>query len=182
MINKINLYLVVCLFFVYNSKAEQAYQPNWDSLANHNEAPEWFRNAKFGIYFHWGPYSVPAFGNEHYPRTMYGHPSGKKPVENKLKKNYIAGLGFQSFREHEFHITKYGSLNDFEYHDLIPLFKAEKFDAYEWATLLRKLVRVLPVPLLSTMMGTLCGTLLVIHGMLIIQDQKEILLGKWKRQ
>ena len=42
MINKINLYLVV-VFFVYNSKAEQAYQPNWDSLANHNEAPEWFR-------------------------------------------------------------------------------------------------------------------------------------------
>ena len=64
MINKINLYLVACLFFFFNiSKAEQAYQPNWDSLANHNEAPEWFRNAKFGIYFHWGPYSVPAFGN-----------------------------------------------------------------------------------------------------------------------
>lgn len=138
MINKLYLYLAVCLFFVFSSNAEESYQPNWNSLANHNEAPEWFRNAKFGIYFHWGPYSVPAFGNEHYPRTMYGHPSGKKPVENKLKKNYTAALGFQSFREHEFHISKYGNLNDFEYHDLIPLFKAEKFDAYEWAALFKK--------------------------------------------
>ena len=53
------------------------YDANWESLAKHNETPEWFRDAKFGIYFHWGPYSVPAYGNEHYPRTMYGHPSGK---------------------------------------------------------------------------------------------------------
>ena len=70
MINKLYLYLAVCLFFVFSSNAQESYQPNWNSLANHNEAPEWFRNAKFGIYFHWGPYSVPAFGNEHYPRTM----------------------------------------------------------------------------------------------------------------
>ena len=49
MINKLYLYLVVCLFFIFNSSAEESYQPNWNSLANHNEAPEWFRNAKFGI-------------------------------------------------------------------------------------------------------------------------------------
>ena len=61
------------------------YSEDWDSLAAHNESPEWFKNAKFGIYFHWGPYSVPAYGNEHYPRTMYGHLSGKKPVSVGLK-------------------------------------------------------------------------------------------------
>ena len=32
------------------------YDANWESLAKHNETPEWFRDAKFGIYFHWGPY------------------------------------------------------------------------------------------------------------------------------
>ena len=108
-------------FFRLHSKAEQAYQPNWDSLANHNEAPEWFRNAKFGIYFHWGLIQFPHLEMSIIQERCMDI-QAEKPVENKLKKNYIAGLGFQSFREHEFHITKYGSLNDFEYHDLIPLF------------------------------------------------------------
>ena len=48
----------------------EVYREDWDSLAAHNESPEWFKNAKFGIYFHWGPYSVPAFGNEHYPNCL----------------------------------------------------------------------------------------------------------------
>jgi alpha-L-fucosidase len=109
------------------------YRANWESLARHDAAPEWFRDAKFGIYFHWGPYSVPAFGNEHYPRTMYGHPSGKKPVDTG--KGYNPAIGFQSFREHEFHKKTYGDPAEFEYHHLIPLFRAEHFDAKEWAQL-----------------------------------------------
>ena len=60
---------------------------SWERFSNHDEAPKWFRDAKFGIYFHWGPYSVPAYGNEHYPRTMYGHPSGKMPVKSESKRN-----------------------------------------------------------------------------------------------
>lgn len=111
------------------------YTADWDSLAAHNEAPEWFKNAKFGIYFHWGPYSVPAYGNEHYPRTMYGHFSGKKPILNPQKRNYNLGIGFQTFREHEFHKENYGEPKDFEYHDLVPLFKAQNFDAEVWANL-----------------------------------------------
>jgi alpha-L-fucosidase len=106
------------------------YEPQWDSLARHQQAPEWFRDAKFGIYFHWGPYSVPAFGNEHYPRTMYGHVSGKPP---KPKKAATKGIGFQTYREHEFHIRTYGQPKDFEYHDLIPLFTAQSFNAEKWA-------------------------------------------------
>lgn len=47
------------------------YQPTWASVAQHNSAPEWFQDAKFGIFFHWGAYSVPAFGTEWYPRNMY---------------------------------------------------------------------------------------------------------------
>ena len=46
------------------------FEPTWESLAKHDEAPEWFRDAKFGIYFHWGVYCVPAFGDEWYPRNM----------------------------------------------------------------------------------------------------------------
>lgn len=49
----------------------QEYTPDWPSVDQHPPAPEWFQDAKFGIYFHWGVYSVPAFGNEWYPRNMY---------------------------------------------------------------------------------------------------------------
>ena len=113
------------------SHAEE-YEPEWKSLARHKQAPEWFRDSKFGIYFHWGPYAVPAFGNEHYPRTMYGHVSGKPP---KPKKAATKGIGFQTYREHEFHIRTYGQPKDFEYHNLFPLFTAQSFNAEEWADL-----------------------------------------------
>ena len=42
------------------------YKENWESLSAHNEAPEWFSDAKFGIYFHWGVFSVPAYYSEWY--------------------------------------------------------------------------------------------------------------------
>ncbi|MDO8629673.1 MAG: alpha-L-fucosidase, partial [Phycisphaerales bacterium] len=53
----------------------QVYQANWASLTKHPE-PEWFRDAKFGIYWHWGVYSVPAYTTEHYIRRMYNEPEG----------------------------------------------------------------------------------------------------------
>jgi len=62
---------------------KQEYQPTYESLEKVNPVPEWFKDAKFGIYFHWGVYSVPAFGNEWYPRTMYikGTPENKHHIE-----------------------------------------------------------------------------------------------------
>ena len=45
------------------------FHDDWNSLAQYR-APEWFRDAKFGIFIHWGVYSVPAFGNEWYSRNM----------------------------------------------------------------------------------------------------------------
>ena len=91
------------------------YKDNWDSLSNH-PLPEWFRNAKFGIFIHWGVYSVPAFGSEWYSRNMY----------------------IQGSREYEHHIKTYGPHKEFGYKDFIPMFTAEKYDAAEWAELFRK--------------------------------------------
>jgi len=91
----------------------QPYEANWESLAKHNRAPEWFKDAKLGIYFHWGVYSVPAYGNEWYPRWMH----------------------FSDSSVHKHHLKKYGALDEFGYHDFVPMFKAEKFDADEWAQL-----------------------------------------------
>ena len=46
------------------------FRPDWESLQKY-EAPEWYQDAKFGIFIHWGAYSVPAFSSEWYPRNMY---------------------------------------------------------------------------------------------------------------
>ncbi|MDD6222202.1 MAG: alpha-L-fucosidase, partial [Lachnospiraceae bacterium] len=46
------------------------YNDTWESLSRH-ETPKWFRDAKFGIFIHFGLFSVPAFGNEWYSRNMY---------------------------------------------------------------------------------------------------------------
>jgi alpha-L-fucosidase len=52
-------------------EAEATFEETGESLANIEREPEWFKDAKFGIYFHWGVYSVPAYDNEWYPRWMY---------------------------------------------------------------------------------------------------------------
>ena len=89
------------------------FEADWQSLVNNYEVPKWFRDAKFGIFIHWGLYSVPAAGSEWYPKHMYNAMS----------------------REHQ---RKWGKLNEFGYKDFIPLFKAEKFNAQEWAELFRE--------------------------------------------
>jgi alpha-L-fucosidase len=65
------------LFLLLTSPFLRAgYQPTWASVDQHEPAPEWFQDAKFGIYFHWGVFSVPAFENEWYPRNMYNTSDG----------------------------------------------------------------------------------------------------------
>jgi alpha-L-fucosidase len=54
-----------------HGNAPTPYAPTWASVAEHTPAPEWFQDAKFGIYHHWGAFSVPAFENEWYARNMY---------------------------------------------------------------------------------------------------------------
>jgi alpha-L-fucosidase len=54
-----------------------SYSSTWSSVDQHPPAPEWFQDAKFGIYYHWGAFSVPAFGSEWYPRNMYNNGSAE---------------------------------------------------------------------------------------------------------
>src|SRR5579859_39886 len=91
------------------------FRPDWQSLEQY-EVPEWYKDAKFGIFIHWGVYSVPAFGSEWYPREMYRSES----------------------REFKHHIATYGSQDKFGYKDFIPLFKAEHFDPAAWARLFKE--------------------------------------------
>ena len=109
------------------AEAPPRYEATEASLAEHEAAPEWFRDAKIGIYVHWGPYSVPEYGGEWYPRLMYFEGL-------ELSANNIDG-GKANFFQH--HTDTFGHPSEFNYHDLIPLFTAEKFDADEWADLFK---------------------------------------------
>ena len=78
---------------------EGTYQPNWDSLAQ-SPVPAWYADMKFGIFLHWGVFSVPAFGSEWYSRNMY----------------------IQGSPEFEHHVKTYGPHKQFGYKDFIPMF------------------------------------------------------------
>jgi alpha-L-fucosidase len=91
------------------------FKPNWQSLGEFR-TPPWYEDAKFGLFIHWGAYSVPGFGSEWYPRNMYRKDSP----------------------EFKHHVETYGPQSEFGYKDFIPQFKAEKFDAAEWARLFKE--------------------------------------------
>ena len=94
---------------------EGPYKDTWESLCSY-QTPQWYADAKFGIFIHWGVYAVPAFGSEWYSRYMY----------------------IEGTKEYEHHLTTYGPHKNFGYKDFIPLFKGEKFNADEWADLFVK--------------------------------------------
>lgn len=93
-------------------------QPDWQSLT-HYRTPEWYRDAKFGIFIHWGVYSVAAYKDEWYPRHAYER-TGE----------------YADYYQHQ--VATYGPMPQVGYKDLIPLFKAEHFDPDAWAQLFRE--------------------------------------------
>jgi alpha-L-fucosidase len=85
-------------------------------LSRHEAAPEWFKDAKLGIYFHWGVYSVPAFGSEWYPRNMFRKGDGVN----------------------KHHIETYGDPAKYGYDKFVEQWQTPKFDAPAWAALFKK--------------------------------------------
>ena len=83
----------------------------WQSVHDHYHVPLWLQDAKFGIFIHFGLYSIPGV-NEWYQKYMYSH--------GEIR----AG-----------HVARFGPLNEFGYKDFIPLFTLSKFDPDEWAEL-----------------------------------------------
>ncbi|MFG6385830.1 MAG: alpha-L-fucosidase [Muribaculaceae bacterium] len=80
------------------------YESTWESLSQY-EVPEWFRDAKFGIWAHWGPQCVEGSGDW------------------MARKLYMEGS-----REYKHHVENYGHPSEFGFKDILPLFKAEKWD------------------------------------------------------
>lgn len=91
------------------------YRPDWETLRDY-EIPQWYKDAKFGIFITWGVYAVPGAVNEWYPHNMY-RPGD--PAYEHFQKNY-------------------GSLENLGYKDFIPKFRAEKWDSADWADLFKR--------------------------------------------
>ena len=91
------------------------FEPTWESLKNY-ETPEWFKNAKFGIWAHWGPQCVEGSG-DWMARSMY----------------------MEGTNEYKFHVENYGHPSEFGFKDIIPLFKAEKWNPDKLVEFYKKL-------------------------------------------
>jgi alpha-L-fucosidase len=89
------------------------FAATWESIQQNYATPDWFKGAKFGLFMHWGLYSVPAYHNEWYEKFMYD-----------------GGLAW--------HTQHFGPPETFGYKDFIPLFTQAKFNADEWAALFKK--------------------------------------------
>lgn len=100
---------VISLQHIDEVIAAGPYSDDWSSLAG-MQIPDWFRDAKFGIFTHWGLYTVPEYSNEWYSRNMY----------------------IKGYPAYEHHIKTYGKQKDFGYKDFIKLFTAPHFDPDEW--------------------------------------------------
>ena len=120
---KLNLILVIisiqsALLFGQSpviEDTENYYEHTWESLFEHEATPQWYEDAVLGFYFHWGPYSVPAFSCSGY-WTMYIPGSDTyKLVEEKYGKPGI----------------------EFGYKDFVPLWKAPNYNPDEWAALFK---------------------------------------------
>jgi alpha-L-fucosidase len=120
------LLLTIHLSFVH-AWSQTTYSPDWTSL-DARPVPQWFKDAKFGIFIHWGVYSVPAWapvGKDYAVYSKYSEWYWNRLVTDSSK----VGKAFRAY-----HNNTYGP--NFKYQDFAPLFKAELFNAEQWADVL----------------------------------------------
>src|SRR5688572_16328575 len=118
--------LLLFVFTTHIACAQQKYAPEWPSL-NGRPVPQWFTDAKFGIFIHWGVYAVPAWapvGNHWGTYAKYSEWYWHRFVKD------TSAVG-RAFRD--FHNKTYGA--QFRYPDFAPQFRAELFQPAEWASL-----------------------------------------------
>ncbi|CAL1576169.1 unnamed protein product [Knipowitschia caucasica] len=103
--------LCICVFLVFSGQTLANYEPTWESL-DARPLPAWYDEAKFGIFIHWGVFSVPSFGSE----WFWNYWNHRYPAYvDFMQRNYPPG---------------------FTYQDFAPLFTAEFFDPNVWSEVL----------------------------------------------
>lgn len=121
------LLVLICFIRSYHVNSQETYKPTWESLDS-RPIPDWFQNAKFGIFIHWGPYSVPAWS----PKGTYS-----EWYQYWLQSKSLFGNGkFKGDEVTNFHEKTYGK--DFPYYNFGDMFKADLFNPDEWAQLFEK--------------------------------------------
>lgn len=119
---------VIMLVGIVQVRAQKVYQPDWESIDS-RPVPGWFEDAKFGIFIHWGIYSVPAWAPANAEIGIYA-----KYAEWywwRINEKSTAGKLFR-----DYHNTMYGS--NFQYQDFAPGFKAQHWDPAGWAEVIKK--------------------------------------------
>ena len=115
--------------------ADGPFKPDGNSFGKNYKCPEWFRDAKFGIYMHWGLGSVAGF-NGHYGRYMYFQQEPEAARQDKLTgRKALSGYKPGQEAVYQYHVKNFGHPSKFGYKDFIPLWKADKFDAAALAAL-----------------------------------------------
>ena len=124
---KLLLTLIFSILFTRAGLAQKEYQPTWESLDSRPVA-SWFKEAKLGIFIHWGPYSVPAWS----PKGTYS-----EWYQYWLQTKGLFGNGcFSGTEVYDYHTRIYGK--DFSYYNFGEMFTANSFDADEWADLIKR--------------------------------------------
>ena len=106
------MYTLVSVLFILISSISARYEPTWESLDS-RPLPSWYDEAKFGIFIHWGVFSVPSFSSAWF---WYYWNAGHPSYVNFMKKNYPPG---------------------WTYADFAPQFTAEFYDPNEWAQIFK---------------------------------------------
>ena len=121
------LSLILCCAAILSA---QTYKPNWESVDS-RPVPSWFTEAKFGIFIHWGVYSVPAYAPVIPGKLAYAEWYWNAITEGKKSKDNPVNAG-----SWEYHKRMYGA--DYDYKDFAPQFRAELFDPDHWADVFQK--------------------------------------------
>jgi len=112
--------IIILLQIAGTLTAQQSFQPNWESI-DARPTPEWFTDARFGVFICWGLYSVPAWSPVGQYSEWYQYWLQQKSFDGAV---------------HDFHVKTYGE--DFKFSDFAPMFKAELFDPDGWADLIER--------------------------------------------
>lgn len=122
-----NLAIILFIILFNGIACAQKFEANWESIDS-RPVPQWFTDAKFGIFIHWGLYAVPAWGPTDasvYDKYAEWYWNKLMNKESKVHKNFV-----------EFHSSTYGE--DFQYQDFVDGFTCEMFNPEDWATIFKE--------------------------------------------
>lgn len=132
-----NIALMILLLFIVTksitAQEKELYQPTWESLAKVNQTPDWFLDAKFGIYTHWGPVSEALAGAD--TSRRYGGWHGMHMYEDGT---IVPTKNGKPTNNYQHHVKKYGDPAKFGFKHVIEQFNPSEFNAEAWADIFQK--------------------------------------------